>query len=183
MLNIILLRHSQVIEKYQGKYNGHIDIALSLTGKKEAKSRALELKHITFDKVYCSDLKRARETLDAFDLAVKPIFTNQLREKSWGIDEGKSFQEIESRGIKYQNFEQWLSELDGEDITLYQERIKKYFYEIIFKQNVENILVVTHSGVIKTILGILKNISLEEAFSISLSYSQYISINSKEYNF
>ena len=175
-MQIVLLRHSQVIEKYQGKYNGHIDISLSDYGKNQAKEIAFQLKDIKFDTIYCSDLKRTKETLDAFTFDIKPIFTEKLREKSWGIDEGKSFQEIEQRGISYINFEQWISALDGEDITLYQKRIKDYFYKVIFKQKSKNILVVTHSGVIKTLLGIINNLSLEEAFSQKLSYGEYVVI-------
>ncbi len=175
-MTITLVRHSEVIEEYKGKYNGHIDISLSENGKLQSKELALKLNHIKFDKIYCSDLKRAKETLNAFNFNIKPIFTDKLREKSWGIHEGMSFEEIEKGGIHYIDFEQWLSALDGEDILIYKERVRTYFYETIFKQKCENILVVTHAGVIKTLHAILNNLSLEEAFSMELDYSSYITL-------
>lgn len=175
-MTITLVRHSEVIEEYQGKYNGHIDISLSPNGRIQAQEVSQKLNHIKFDKIYCSDLKRARETLDAFNFNLKPIFTEKLREKSWGIHEGMSFEAIEKSGIKYKNFEQWLSALDGEDIVLYKERIREYFYETIFKQECENIAVITHSGVIKTLLSIVNNLSLEEAFSMKLPYSSFVTL-------
>ena len=174
---ITLVRHSEVIKEYQGKYNGHIDISLSEKGKEDAKELAKKLQNIEFDKIYCSDLLRARETLEAFNHTLTSIYTKELREKSWGRHEGKSFEEIYTQGIEYINFEQWISALDGEDFSIYQERVQKYFYETIFKEDAKNILVVTHSGVIKTLLSIVKNIPLEEAFTTELPYSSYITLD------
>lgn len=178
---ITLVRHAEVVAEYQGKYNGHIDISLSENGKRQAKNLALKLSTQTFDKVYCSDLLRARETLHAFDIETEPIYTKRLREKSWGKHEGKSFEEIEAEGIEYENFNQWINALDGEDMQVYIQNLKEYFYETIFKQESQNILVVTHSGVIKTLLYLMQNISLEEAFSKRLPYSSLIEINKNSF--
>ncbi|MEA3229012.1 MAG: histidine phosphatase family protein [Campylobacterota bacterium] len=180
-MKITLVRHAEVIKEYQHRYNGHIDIALSEKGKLDAQELALKLKDTKFDKIYCSDLKRAKQTLLAFEFSSLPIFTKELREKSWGIHEGKSFEEIERSGIKYKSFQQWISALDGEDIDSYKERIKRYFYDTIFQQDCKNILIVTHSGVIKTVLGILNNLEIEESFSLRFPYSSYVTIDSKNY--
>ena len=172
-MKITLVRHSEVIKEYQGKYNGHIDISLSVKGQEDAKELAKKLQNIEFDKIYCSDLLRARETLNVFNHTPTPIYTKELREKSWGRHEGKSFDEIQKEGIEYKNFEQWISTLDGENFKEYSKKIENYFKDVIFKQKEENILVVTHSGVIKTLISILEEISLEKAFSISLPYASY----------
>lgn len=169
-MKITLIRHAEVIKEYQGKYNGHIDIPISKSGEEEAKKLATKLKNEKFDKIFCSDLLRAKQTLKAFDLDIEPIYTDKLREKSWGIHEGKSFDEIETLGIEYINFEQWISELDGENIQDYQDKIKNYFFETIFKQKKENILVVTHAGAIRILLKIIKNLPYEEAFCIKIPY-------------
>ncbi len=176
-MKVVLVRHSEVIQEYQGKYNGHVDISLSKKGKKDAIELAKKLKNIKFDKVFCSDLRRAKETLSAFELDLHPIFTKELREKSWGIHEGKSFEEIQKEGIKYISFDQWLSALGGEDVQKYQERVLRYFYQTVFKQKAQNILVVTHAGVIKTLLSAIQNISLEEAFAIELPYSSFLTLD------
>jgi broad specificity phosphatase PhoE len=172
-MRITLVRHAEVIKEYQGRYNGHIDIPLSLNGIKHAKELALKLKDEKFDKIYCSDLLRAKQTLEQFSYSVEPIFSSSLREKSWGIHEGKSFDEIEKMGIEYKNFEQWISTLDGESVKEYSQKLESYFRGVIFKQKEKNILVVTHSGVIKTLISILEGISLEDAFAIDLPYSSY----------
>ncbi len=170
-MKITLLRHAEVLEEYQGKYNGHIDIPLSQNGRGQAAKLALEFSGEVFDKIYCSDLIRAKETLQLLELKLEPIYSQNLREKSWGVHEGKSFDEIQAMGIKYENFEQWIGALDGEDMQEYIQNINNYFQEVIFKQKCEHILVVTHSGVIKVLLSILNNYSVEQAFSIKLPYA------------
>jgi broad specificity phosphatase PhoE len=174
---IILVRHSLVDEKYINRYNGHIDISLSQNGIKEAKKLALKLNTFKFDKIYCSDLKRAKQTLNEFDLDIDVIYSKQLREKSWGVDEGKSFNELTKEGKKYIDFIQWIDSLDGEHVDEFIFRVKEYFFNTILKDSANTILVVTHSGVIKVLIHILKNISLEDAFSQSLPYSSYIEID------
>lgn len=176
-MKITLVRHAQVLESYIGKYNGHIDIPLSEHGKFQAKELAQKLQDEVFDAIYCSDLLRTRETLEAFDYTATPIFTNKLREKSWGIHEGKSFDEIQDSGIIYKDFEQWIRALDGEDIEDYKRNVENYFYNTIRKIQAKHILIVTHSGFIKTLLSIEQNTSLKEAFNINLSYSSYIQLN------
>jgi broad specificity phosphatase PhoE len=182
-MKITFIRHAEVIKEYQGKYNGHIDISLSRYGKEQAKELAKKLQHENFDKIYCSDLLRARQTLEAFNYDIKPIFTHKLREKSWGRDEGKSFNEIQNEGIVYKNFEQWISTLGGENIQSYRDKVQNYFYETLLKQKDKNILIVTHSGFIKTLISIVKKQSLEEAFSLNLPYSSYITFNSVNMSF
>jgi len=176
-MKITLLRHGEVQEKYLGKYNGHIDIQLSENGKTQAKKAAKELNSIAFERVYCSDLLRAKETLNAFHFHQNIIYSNQLREKSWGRHEGKSFDEIVAEGIEYESFLQWIEALDGESMAEYIEKVKTYFYETLLKENAQNILVVTHSGFIKTLLHITNDISLEEAFGISLPYGSSITLD------
>jgi len=175
-MTITLVRHAQVAKEYQGKYNGLIDISLSQEGLVEAKKLGKTLRKRAFDKVYCSHLKRARETLAAFTLNLPTIYSKEICEKSWGIHEGKSFTELEAMGLRYENFEQWVEALDGERYKAYKERIKNYFYSVIKQDDAENILVITHAGVIKTLLSIVKEISLEEAFSTQLPYASTIKI-------
>ncbi len=176
-MKITLLRHAEVQEEYLGKYNGHNDISLSQNGRLQAKKLSVEFKAKNFDKIYCSDLRRTKETLELLELPQQVVYSEKLREKSWGIHEGKSFDEIQEMGVKYENFEQYIDALDGENMQEYILKIESYFKEVIFKQDAENILVVTHSGVIKVLLSILNKTSLEEAFGISLPYASFKILN------
>ena len=178
-MQIYFVRHSEVIEEYQGCYNGHIDIPLSNKGREDAKRLARKLLHIKFDKAFCSDLLRARETIEAFDLECEIVYTEKLREKSWGRHEGMCFEEIVKEGLEYKSFKQWINDLDGEDLKSYAKRLLEYFNNTLLKQEGENILVVTHAGVIKMLISLTKGMSLDETFSISLPYSGYICYDTK----
>ena len=172
-MKITLVRHGEVQTPFIGKYNGHNDIGLSEKGKKEAKKLAELFTCKEFDLVYCSDLRRAKETLQAFVQAKNAVFTEKLREKSWGKHEGLGFDEITAQGIVYKNFSQWIEALDGENYTEYVQRVKKFFFEELVTQKADNVLVITHAGVIRVLMAIVQNLSLEEAFALALPYTSY----------
>jgi len=169
-MRVVFLRHAEVQEDYIGKYNGHIDISLSQKGRLDAKRLSKEMKNIDFDKIYCSDLKRTRETLELLEIGKDAIFSDRLREKSWGESEGKSFYEL---GIKYIDFKQFIKALGGEDLDSYIKKCYQYFLSIT-SGDATNILIVTHGGFIRAILSKLQNISFEESFNIKIPYSSTI---------
>jgi broad specificity phosphatase PhoE len=182
-LKITLVRHGEVEEKYLGCYNGHIDIGLSLKGYADAKELKKHFKASEFESIFCSDLRRAKETLKQFIKSEDVIYTKELREKSWGEHEGMSFNEITSTtNLRYINFEQWTDALGGEHPKEFTARVEKFFFEYLPTLKKNNVLVVTHSGVIKTFMHLLKGISLEEAFCLSVPYTSFVVYNSKTRN-
>lgn len=183
-MKIVLVRHGAVEEAYHKRYNGEIDIALSKGGEEEAIRLAKCFKDETFDAIYCSDLRRAKETLSPFVQSRDAIYTTALREKSWGRHEGLSFDEIIAEGeIEYKNFLQWIEALDGEPYALYVQRVQQFFLEFLINEQFESVLVVTHAGVIRTLISLVEKISLEEAFSVDIPYGSFIIFDTKEMNF
>lgn len=177
-MKVTLVRHGEVEERYHRCYNGHIDIGLSDKGREEARRIAAHLKANPFDAVYCSDLLRAKETLSPFYVNIEPCFTRALREKSWGRHEGKTFDAITSEeGLEYQGFEQWINTLDGEPYDAYIERVRSFFLERLPRAGHRNVLVVTHAGVIRVLMYLLKGLSLEEAFCVSVPYGAYVELD------
>jgi len=174
-MRLTLVRHCEVEEKYKNKYNGHNNISLSLDGQKQAKELCKKLDDLEFDSIFCSDLKRAKETIKHYSLEKNIIYTDKLREKSWGKHEGLSFDEIINlKEIQYIDFLQWIEALDGEDYKSYIYRIKEFFFTFLVSLKKENILIITHAGVIRVFLSILHNKSLEEVFSKKMNYGELI---------
>lgn len=168
-MRVTLVRHAEVEERYKNCYNGHNRVGLSENGYIQAKELAKELDVLEFDAVFCSDLRRAKETLQHSLHAKNSIYTDKLREKSWGKHEGLSFDEIIAQGeIEYKDFLQWIDSLDGEPHKEYVKRVLEFFLFFLPSLEKENILVVTHAGVIRVLLSIINNITLEEAFSIKV---------------
>ena len=183
-MKITLVRHAEVDEAYHRCYNGHIDIDLSVKGKEEARLLGEHLKDEAYDAIFCSDLKRCRQTLEAFKLNIKPVYTGELREKSWGRHEGKTFDEIiKTEDFRYEDFEQWINALDGEDYPAYIQRIENFFKGFLPANPYKNVLIMTHAGVIRVLMHILQEISLEDAFSKSFAYSNYVCLNTDSWTF
>ena len=179
-MKITLVRHGEVQEPYIGCYNGHLDIGLSPKGYADAKNLRKYFSASDFDAIFCSTLIRAKETLKQLSDRDDVIYTPELREKSWGKHEGLNFEQIVSQDeIQYINFEQWLNALDGENVQEYTLRVKTFLFEYLPSLKKENILLVTHSGVIKTFISSVKDISLQDAFSISVPYASYVVYNSE----
>ncbi len=180
-MRVTLVRHAEVEERYINCYNGHNDIALSKNGEAQAREAAKKLDKMEFDAVFCSDLRRAKETLQHSVHAKDANYTDRLREKSWGRHEGLSFDEIIAQGeIEYKEFLQWIDSLDGEPRKEYVKRVEEFFLGFLPSLEKENILVVTHAGVIRVLLSIIKNITLEEAFSIKIQNCSLTEIELKE---
>jgi broad specificity phosphatase PhoE len=183
-MKITLIRHGEVESAFQHCYNGHNNISLSKKGEQEALLLGKEFEKESFDLVYCSDLQRTKETIKYFVQEREAIYTASLREKSWGRDEGMSFGAIiKERNLKYENFSQWIDALDGEDYKEFIQRIKVFFLEYLFKQDAKNILIITHAGVIRVLISIVKEISLEKAFSITIPYGKYMILDTQTMNF
>jgi alpha-ribazole phosphatase/probable phosphoglycerate mutase len=186
---ITLVRHGEVETAYRHCYNGHNDITLSPKGREQAKALSRRLKGHTFDAVYCSDLKRCRETLEPI-IAEAPlegnevIYTPQLREKSWGRHEGMTFDAIaHQEGLKYEDFLQWIRALDGEPYDGYIDRIDTFFTRDLTLTPYNNVLVVTHAGVIRVLMHLVQKVPLEAAFSVDFPYSAYTTLNTSTWEF
>ena len=102
--NVIFLRSCENVGSLSGSLNGWLDVKLSdygilnlIIGRKQAKNISLEYFHTfhsnTFNKIFCSDLKRAKETADlCFAFENVKIEENQLlREIFFGKNEGLYF--------------------------------------------------------------------------------------------
>lgn len=179
-MTLYLFRHAAVAEAYRGRYNGHLDIPASQGGLMEAKENFQALKEIDFDAVYCSTLQRAKATLEVLQLKKEIIYRHDLREKSWGRHEGKSYDEVvDMEGREYKNFQQWLELLDGQNYQEFIENIALFLSDLAQK-SYENVLLVTHAGVIYSIIHLIDKMSLESAFSTNLPYGNFYKISLKQ---
>ncbi|MDA3947206.1 MAG: alpha-ribazole phosphatase family protein [Helicobacteraceae bacterium] len=196
-MTITLVRHGEVEEAYHRCYNGHNDIALSPKGIAEAARLGAYFQNHDFDALYCSDLKRCRQTLSPIIQNLKLTkgntlgcniqnvhYTPQLREKSWGRHEGMTFDAItKQEGLKYLDFIQWINALDGEPYDAYIGRIETFFTRELPLTPHNNVLVVTHAGVIRVLMHLLQKIPLEEAFSVDFPYGAYTTLNTSTSEF
>lgn len=172
MTRIYLVRHGQTLWNHAARYQGHTDIELSETGRKQAYTLAQRLAREKIDAVYASDLKRALETANILaaphNLPVKTL--SELREINFGVWEGLTFDEIKN---KYQELaERWhispatVKIPGGETFGEVKERAYKVILKLAQRHDPGAIIVVTHGGTIRTIICALLGIDLNNAFRI-----------------
>jgi len=182
---ITLIRHAEVQKNYQGRYIGHTDVELSSDGLKDASKFSNYFiqnnQYTNFDAIYCSDLTRCKQTLAPFmeilNTDISPCYTDIIREKSWGRHEALDYNEIcQQENTSYQNFEQWLTILDGENNLSFIQRIKD-FIEKLIKSEHNNVLIMTHGGVIHTFIYLLTKLTYEQSFYIKIPYASFVVLN------
>ncbi len=153
---IYLVRHGLTDWNIEGKIQGHTDIPLNTEGKNQAQELAKELRQIKFDKVYSSDLLRAKQTAEIISLEHKlEVETSMaLRERNYGPYEGHQhdiLEEIDRIMDKLEEKEKYSyrhhpgMESDGEIAS----RFLIYLKGIIVENPGKKILIVSHGGVIR----------------------------------
>lgn len=155
-MNIYLLRHGQTEENRKGSYYGNLDVSLNSTGVTQGYKAKDFFKDIKLDRVYVSDKKRTSEMakLALGQAKIQIIRDNRINETDFGDFEGKTYEEIKELYHKecmcWENNWKEFVPPNGESYIELCERVKS-FMEHIKNLECDNILVSTHSGVIRAI--------------------------------
>ncbi|MBU3143502.1 alpha-ribazole phosphatase [Clostridium sp. CF012] len=165
-MNIYLLRHGQTEENRRGSYYGNLDISLNEIGISQGNKANAFFNDIKLDRVYVSDKKRTREMANLVlgQVEIQVIQDNRINETNFGDFEGKTYEEIKTRYpkecVSWQN--NWMEFVppSGESYIELCERVKG-FMEDIKKLECDNILICTHSGVIRAIYCYVMNENID----------------------
>ncbi len=94
MLELYLIRHGKSTWNQTGRIQGQTDIPLSDEGVKQAEALAKRLKSWKFDRVYSSDLQRAKQTAEFVYPKLEIILDARLREIHLGKFEGRTWNDM-----------------------------------------------------------------------------------------
>ncbi|NYF91121.1 histidine phosphatase family protein [Tunturiibacter empetritectus] len=174
MSEILFIRHAAT--DMAGTFCGHSDPDINARGQEQISELIDRLRKESIDIVYTSDLRRAAATASAIAEAsgVECEVRAALREISFGTWEGLSWKDIEQRDAVYAH--RWISEYprlaapDGEDFSDFERRVLKEVEFLCAKAIEQRIAVVTHAGVLRTVLCSLDNCSLDDAWRQTESY-------------
>lgn len=175
---LYLIRHGETEGAEVRRHKGSIDVPLSQEGIKQMEKTASFMKDSikAMAAVYTSDLIRAIKSAEviAGDFGISPIVVSGLRERSFGLWEGMSFDEIKE---KYPDaFGSWakdplrFSPMGGESTIEVKERVMPAFHEILKRHGGDTISIVSHGGVNRVILCSLLGMPLENIFRIEQDY-------------
>lgn len=164
--SIHILRHGLTKGNLDGLYIGHTDVPLCDEGKAQLLQMKKDMKYPNSVFVFSSPLKRCLETAKILYPKINPIVIDDLIEYNFGEFEGKSAAELHE---KQPLFDSWL--VGNEDVAPpfgetnkdFAKRVCEAFVKIVdgvLKTGVDNACIITHGGVLTTILS---NFGLPEA--------------------
>ncbi len=185
-MELFLLRHGRTYSNDEGRYRGWSEADLSMEGRRQAEKTADYLSRQELDRIFCSDLYRARETAQIVGekCGLKPFPTPLIREMHFGRWEGLNYEEIMESGEK--EFDSWISNPfsipvpGGENLKDVYHRIRQ-FEESLHKAGLEgkSVAVVTHGGLIRTWLFYTMEMKEEDFWNIQIKNAS-ISLLHKE---
>ena len=164
---LIVVRHGETTGNVAGRWQGHWDSPLTESGIAQAEAVARRLERFDFSAFFSSDLGRALQTarIIANQTGHKIVPDERLRERRFGIFEGLTRTEMAS---KYPD--EWrLFEASGADYVIPQgesarqrfERATSRLQEIALNHPGETVLIVTHGGVLISMLRHTLGVPLE----------------------
>jgi len=160
-MELILIRHGITAWNQEHRFQEQIDTPLSELGHQQAAFTAAHLLGLVstqpIDAVYTSDLQRAVHTAEpiarALGLAMR--YDARLRERHYGVFEGKTLADLEATGHA-EDYRRWRNrEPDyalpegGESLRSFFARSQEVLHAIASRHPIgQRIVVVTHGGVL-----------------------------------
>lgn len=158
-----IVRHGESEGNVQRIIQGHADSPLTENGERQASALANDLREVSFDLVFSSDLVRAKRTAEIvlLERALAVNTTKLLREHDMGASERREIEAFREENKKlleeYEALseqEKWKSRIPGdvesdEDVNA---RFTTFLRETAVTYPGKTILVATHGGVMRCFL-------------------------------
>jgi broad specificity phosphatase PhoE len=170
------MRHGEVANDGQKRYNGHIDIDITEKGLDQMRRLAGLLEGKKISAVYSSDLIRSTRGAaiisDRLGISYTPL--PELRERSVGAWEGLTAEEINARFPE--QYAAWRADLlnyrppGGECLVDVSARILPVFKRLVASHREQEIAMLLHGGVNRVILADALGMELLHIFRIEQAF-------------
>jgi len=150
---IIAIRHGETTWNVDTRIQGHLNIPLNDTGRRQAHRMALALRDDPITAIYASDLARAWETAQYLGRALRVEVTREegLRERGFGEFEGKTYAEIEAllpeQSMRWRQRDPHFAPPGGESLLALRHRVVAAAEQLAARHPGELIALVGHGGV------------------------------------
>ncbi len=177
MTTLYLIRHGEVVNAWEKRYNGQIDVPLTKYGIEQIKDISRRLDGVDIKVIYATGLIRTVKGAEIIAERLKRapvIIKEELKERKLGKWEGLTLNEIIE-----QYPEKWMAWKDdmvnyrppgGESLRELSERVIPVLRELTSLHRGEEILIVGHGGVNRIILCDALNLFLENFYRIEQRY-------------
>src|SRR3972149_9013434 len=173
---IYLIRHGQVANHHEYRYNGHFDVDITNTGVEQMHRVSDFIAEQKIDAVYSSALQRTVKgaRITGKKPGSEPVMVRSLRELNLGRWEGLtreeaiakypeealfSFKELATSKVK-----------EGENLLELRARVIPALENILEKHAHQSVCIVAHGGVNRVVLSEAMKLSLDNFFSIEQDY-------------
>ena len=174
-MELVLIRHGVTAWNQQRRFQGQIDTPLSEEGHQQAMLTARHLSILSqaqpINAIYASDLKRAWSTAEPIARLLGLPISKQslLRERHYGVFEGKTHEELQLEGLQ-SDYQRWRNrEPDfalpqgGESLRDFFDRTHRALQSIVAAhQSNERIVAVTHGGFLDCAYRIASGVAMTE---------------------
>jgi broad specificity phosphatase PhoE len=173
---VYLMRHGEVRNGGEKRYNGHIDIDITENGREQMWRLAGMLAGEKIAAVYSSDLIRSAKGADIISRSLGLTYTplRDLRERSVGKWEGLTAEEIKERFPG--EYTVWRADLlnyrppDGECLLDVRERILPVYRKLVGSHPGQAVAMLLHGGVNRIIIADALGLDLMNLFRIDQSF-------------
>lgn len=165
-MKITVVRHGQTTGNLSKIVESRIGGKLTEKGVEQANQTGERLKHETFDVIYSSDMQRCVDTthiIMKYLPDVQLILRDDIRELSKGSFDGGLWSDLPD----YIHTDTYITEKigGGESWMAMEHRVRNFLREIYSPD--QQILIVTHEGVLKIMHAILDKVPLSNAIQIA----------------
>lgn len=182
---IYLVRHGESEANLSKRYSGITDVDLSMSGKDQAVKAGINLKMAEISNIFSSPLKRAFDTAKIISNETSIdknniIVENCLIEVNFGIFENMTWEEMQD--AHKEETEKWIKEKhrykfpQGESYEDIIRRISEFVDKVP-----DNSVVVTHFGVIQSMLLYLKIADDFNLWNYNISNCDIVVLNNKKF--
>jgi probable phosphoglycerate mutase len=150
---IIAIRHGETAWNVDTRIQGQLDIGLNVTGHWQARRLARALVDEPIAAIYSSNLARAWDTAREISrvAGLAPQAHEGLRERGFGVFQGKTFTEIEAawpeQALRWRKRDPHWTPQGGESLTTLRQRVTRAATELAQRHHGEQIVLVAHGGV------------------------------------
>ncbi|MCM3364831.1 histidine phosphatase family protein [Niallia sp. MER TA 168] len=182
MLTLYITRHGETKWNTEKRMQGWSDSSLTENGVKNAILLGNRLKDIEFDAIHTSPSQRTIITANLIkgDRKIPLIPDDQLKEINMGIWEGETLADLKDNYPEqfdfFWNAPHQYKSINGEDFFEVKKRVSKALKMIQDKYSSGNILLVTHSVVIKVLLAIFKELPIEKIWEPPFIYDTSLTV-------
>lgn len=181
-MKIFITRHGQTVWNLENKIQGWENSPLTELGYKQASWLSERLKDISFDLIFSSSIKRAYDTAEILkgDRSIDITKVDSLKEMGMGLWEGKTFAKMKNEYPEiyeaYWKYPHKYRPDTGESYYDVKNRVVPWLESLINIKEDINVLIVTHTVVVKILMAYFENRPMEKLWDFPYIHETSLSM-------